>query len=166
MKKPSINLVHVLIVKLIIEILFVSILLVVYFLDVFPHFHGLGEVTPPAISGWAVNSRNSNERVQVELFIDDRFVASTIASESQPEIVAGGWSTDEWHGFTIPVSAMESGYHEARVYAIHNSGGGARKTLQLLGHSFRFLVAADGSLKALEPSSWKRSLAVPEKSID
>ena len=166
MKKPSIGLVHVLIAKSIIEILFVSILVVVYFLDVFPHFHGLGEVTPPTISGWAVNSRNSNERVEVELFIDDRFVARAIASESQPEIVAGGWSTDEWHGFTIPVSAMESGYHEARVYAIHTSGHGARKTLQLLGHPFRFLVATDGSLKALEPPSRQTRPAVPEKSID
>ena len=166
MKKPSISLVHVLIAKSIIETLFVSTIVVVYFLDVFPHFHGLGEATPPTISGWAVNSRNPNERVEVHLFIDDKFVARTTASESRPEIVAGGWSTDEWHGFTIPVSAMESGYHEARVYAIHGSGRGARKTLQLLGRSFRFLVTPDGTLKALEPSSRQIRSAVPEKSID
>jgi len=166
MKKPSISLIQVLIAKSIIETLFVSTLVVVYFFDVFPHFHGLGEVTPPTISGWAVNSRNRNERVEVDLFIDDKFVADTVASESRPEIVAGGWSTDEWHGFTIPVSAMEPGYHEARVYAIHSSGRGARKTLQLLGHPFRFLVAPDGTLKALEPSSRQSRPAVPEKSID
>ena len=166
MKKLSISLVHVLIAKSIIETLFVSTLVVVYFLNVFPHFHGLGEVTPPTISGWAVNSRNPNERVEVYLFIDDKFVARTIASESRAEVVAGGWSTDEWHGFTIHVSAMDLGYHEARAYAIHNSGRGARKTMQLLGHPFRFLVAPDGTLKALEPSSRQSRPVITEKNIE
>lgn len=166
MKKPSINLVHVLIAKSIIETLFVSTLVVVYFLDVFPHIHGWGEVTPPTISGWALNSRNPKERVEVQLFIDDKFIARTIASQSRPEVVAGGWSTDEWHGFTIPVSRVESGYHEARLYAIHDSGRGARKTLQSVGHPLRFQVTPDGTLKSLEPPSRQSREAIPEKSID
>jgi hypothetical protein len=153
MKKPSISLVHVLIAKSIIETLFVSALVVVYFLDVFPHFHGWGEATPQAISGWAVNSRNPTERVEVQLFVDDKFVARTVASQSRPQVVAGGWARDEWHGFTIPVSAMEVGYHEGRVYAIHDSGGGSRKTLQMLGHVFHFQVIPDGTLKSLDPPS-------------
>jgi hypothetical protein len=126
---------------------------VVYFLDVFPHFHGWGETTPQAISGWAVNSRNPTEHVEVQLFVDDKFVARTVASQSRPQIVAGGWARDEWHGFTIPVSAMEAGYHEGRVYAIHNSGRGTRKTLQMLGHVFHFEVISDGTLKSLDPPS-------------
>jgi hypothetical protein len=166
MRKPSINLVHVLIAKSVIETLFVSTLVVVYFLDVFPHIHGSGEVTPPTISGWALNSRNPNERVEVQLFVDNKFVARTIASQSWPEIVEGGWSKDEWHGFTIPVSAIESGYHEARIYAIHDSGGGARKTLQLVGHPLRFEVAPDGTLKSLEPSIRRGRAATPETGID
>jgi len=163
MKKPSISLIHVLIAKSIIETLFVSTLMVVYFLDVFPHFHGVGEMTPPTISGWTVNSRSPNERVEVQLFIDGKFVARTIASESRPDVVEGGWSTDECHGFTFPVAQIEVGYHEARVYAIHDSGRGTRKTLQLVGHAFPFLVAPDGSLKSLEPPSRPTIL---EKSID
>ena len=163
MKKPSISIVHVLIAKSIIETLFVSTLVVVYFLDVFPHFHGWGEVTPQAISGWAVNSRNPAERVEVQLFVDDKFVARTIASQSRPQVVAGGWAVDEWHGFTIPVSAMEVGNHEARVYAIHNSGRGARKTLQLLGHAFHFQVASDGTLKSLDTPGEQTSAAIREK---
>lgn len=153
MKKPSISLVHILIAKSIIETLFISALVVVYFLDVFPHFHGWGEAMPRAISGWAVNSRNPTERVEVQLFVDDKFVASTVASQARPQVVAGGWARDEWHGFTIPVSAMEAGYHEGRVYAIHNSGGGSRKTLQLLGHVLHFKVIPDGTLKSLDPPS-------------
>ena len=43
---------------------------------------------------------------------------------------------------------------------------GARKTLQLLGHPFRFLVAPDGTLKALEPSSRESRPAIPEKNIE
>jgi len=151
MKKPSINLINVLVAKSIIEALFVSILVVVYFLDVFPHFHGWGEVTPQAISGWAVNSRQPSERVEVQLFVDDKFVARTVANQSRPQVVAGKWATDEWHGFTMPLLDMSVGDHEARVYALHESGRGARKTLQLVGHAFRFQVSTDGTLKALDP---------------
>lgn len=153
MKKPSISLVHILIAKSIVETLFVSALVVVYFLDVFPHFHGWGEATPQAISGWAVNSRSPAERVEVQLFVDDKFVARTVASQSRPQVVVGGWASDEWHGFTIPVSALEPGYHEGRVYATHNSGSGSRKTLQQLGHVFHFQVISDGTLKSLDPPS-------------
>ena len=163
MKKPSISLVHLLIAKSIIETLFVSTLVVVSFLDVFPHFHGLGEVTTQAVSGWAVNSRNPAERVEVQLFVDDKFVTRTIANQSRPQVVSGGWATDELHGFTIPVSAMELGIHEARVYALHNSGRGARKTLQLLGHAVRFEVTADGTLKSLDPPGEQSPSAVREK---
>jgi hypothetical protein len=152
MKTRSISLVHILVAKSIIETLFVSIIVVVYFLDVFPHFHGWGEVTPQAISGWAVNSRNPSERVEVQLFVDDKFVARAVANQSRPQVVAGGWAKDEWHGFTIPVSAIMFGDHEARVYAIHDSGRGARKTLQLLGHAFRFHLAPDGTLRSLDAS--------------
>src|ERR1700674_1662059 len=121
MKKPRISLVHLIVAKSIIETLLVSALVVVYFLDAFPHIHGWGEVAQQAISGWAVNSRNPSERVEVQLYVDDKFVARTVASQSRRQVVVGGWATDEWHGFTIPVSAMELGNHEARVYAIHNS---------------------------------------------
>jgi len=162
MTKPATSLVHVLIAKSIIETLFVSALVVVYFLDAFPHFHGWGEVSPQAISGWAVNSRNPAERVEVQLFVDDTFVARTVASQSRPQVVKGGWATDEWHGFAIPISAVGAGNHEARVYAVHNSGRGARKTLQLVGHAFRFQVAADGTLKSLDPPV-EQSAATPEK---
>ena len=163
MKKPSISLVHVLIAKSIIETLFVSILVVVYFLDVFPHFHGWGEVTPHAISGWAVNSRNPAERVEVQLFVDNKFVARAVANQSRPQVVTGGWAADEWHGFAMPVSAMSLGDHEARVYALHESGRGARKTLQLVGHAFRFQVGADGTLKSLDSPVEQNSGAKLEK---
>jgi hypothetical protein len=153
MKRPSINLAHVLIAKSIIEVLFVSALVVIYFLNVFPHFHGWGEATDHAITGWAVNSRKPSEQVEVQLFVDNKFVGRSVASQSRPQVVAGGWARDEWHGFSIPVSAMQSGYHEARIYAIHDSGGGSRKTLQQLGHVVHFEVATDGTLKSLDPPS-------------
>jgi hypothetical protein len=163
MKKPSISLIHLLIAKSIIEALFVSILVVVYFLDVFPHFHGWGEVSPQAISGWAVNSRNPVDRVEVQLFVDNKFVAGAIADQSRPQVVAGGWAKDEWHGFMIPISAMSSGDHEARVYALHESGQGARKTLQLVGHAVRFHCGPDGTLTSLDPQAEQSSPSIPGK---
>ncbi len=61
-------------------------------------------------------------------------------------MLAAGWSHDEWHGYSFGVSRLPEGFHEARVYALHESGGGARYTLQLLGDPIRFVANADGSL--------------------
>ena len=178
MKKPSISLVHVLIAKSIIETLLISAL------DV-QASKGIHLVVPRdrirCESGIVLRTERHDqvvgpgrrgpgeahpvEQVEVQLFVDDKFVARTVASQSRPQVVAGGWARDEWHGFTIPVSAMEVGYHEGRVYALHNSGAGSRKTLQQLGHVLHFQVVSDGTLKSLDPPS-EPSPAVNRKGED
>jgi hypothetical protein len=165
MKKPSIGLVHILIGKSIFETLLVASLAVFFFLDAFPHFQGWGEATHYSISGWVVNTRAPWQRVEVQLFVDDEFIGRAVASQSRTDVLTAGWSKDEWHGFTLPVSPVKVGYHEARVYALYDSGGGARKTLQLVGHPIHFTVAEDGTLEQLESSSQERA-AIREKNID
>ena len=56
------------------------------FMTVFPpYFHGWGEVTETGIAGWAVNSAEPWERVEVQLFIDGQFIAQNGSKQ-----VAGG----------------------------------------------------------------------------
>jgi len=143
------SLVHILIGKSIFETLLIVSLAVFFFLDAFPRFHGWGEATPHAISGWVVNNRAPWHRVEVQLFVDDEFVGRTVANQSRPDVLAAGWSEDEWHGYTLPISSVPAGAHEARVYALHESGQGARKTLQLVGDPIRFVVSQDRTLKPL-----------------
>lgn len=150
MKTPSTRLVHVLIGKSIAETLLVGALAVFTFISVLPpYFHGWGEVTESGISGWAVNNASPWQRVEVQLFVDDKFAATRVANERRPDVLAAGWASDEWHGYTFQISAPAVGLHEARVYALHDSGGGARKSLQLLGDRILFSVAADGKVTKL-----------------
>lgn len=138
---PTVNkkLIHVLIGKSIIETLLIGVLAVITFIMVFPpHFHGWGEVTDKAIAGWAVNNAEPYQRVPVQLFINGDFVAATVADLTRPDVSAAGWARDEWHGYMFDLPLLPPGRHEARVYAVHDSGDGKRKSLQLLGDPLMF----------------------------
>jgi len=153
MKTSYAPLVHVLVGKSIAETLLVGALAVFTFITVLPpYFHGWGEVTEMGISGWAVNNAAPWDRVEVQLFVDGQFMAQGVANRSRPDVVAAGWSRDEWHGYTFPIKALNAGTHEARVYALHDSGDGLRKTLQLLGDPIPFSVDPNGSLVKVSAS--------------
>jgi hypothetical protein len=147
MQTPSFRLVHALIGKSIAETLLVSALAIFAFIALLPpFFHGWGEVTDTGIAGWAVNSAVPWDRVEVHLYVDGEFVAMQVANRSRPDVQAAGWAKDDWHGFFFSLASLAAGPHEARVYAMHNSGGGARKSLQMLGEPIPFLVDAQGKL--------------------
>lgn len=151
MSAPSSKLVHALIGKSVIETLLVGALAVYSFMTVIPpYFHGWAEVTPAGIAGWAVNNASPFDRVQLQLFIDGRLVANAAADLSRPDVVASGWAKDEWHGFHFVLKDQVAGPHEARVYALHDSGHGRRKSLQLLGDPINFIVDDTGRLTALK----------------
>jgi hypothetical protein len=148
MKLPSTNLIHVLIGKSIVETLFVGSLAVIAFLSVLPpYFHGWGEVTDQGIAGWAVDNGSPWERVEVQLFVDGKFFDTALANRSRPDVPAAGWALDEWHGYTFVVKSLNAGPHEARVYALRNSGNATRKSLQLMGTPIQFIVGTDGKLQ-------------------
>ena len=147
MKNPSPYLVHILIGKSILETLLVGTLAVLAFINLLPpYFHGWGEVTQTGMSGWAVNNAAPWDRVEVQLFVDGVFVATTSAGESRPDVVAAGWAKDGWNGYTFRLQPMKEGSHVARVYALHDSGGGKRKSLQLVGDPIWFYVSTDGRI--------------------
>jgi hypothetical protein len=166
MKKLPMSLVHILIGKSIFETLLVVSLAVFFFLDAFPRFRGWGEVTPSAIAGWVVNSSAPGHRVEVQLFVDDKFAGRMVANESRSDVVAAGWSEDQWHGYTFPVDFLQAGTHEARVYALHDSGQGTRKTLQLVGDPIRFVVSQQGTLEALKDSRAETGATFQGKNLD
>lgn len=141
------QLVNVLIGKSILETVMIGVIAVGFYIDAFPpYFHGWGEATPNTIAGWAVNNSMPWDRVRVQLFIDGTFRGIATANLPRPDVVAAGWANDEWHGYSFNVPQLKEGVHEARVYALHESGGGVRYSLQLLGDPIRFAVRADGSL--------------------
>ena len=133
------KLVNVLIAKSILETIFVGTLSVVVYVKLFPPtFHGWGEAVAESqsISGWVVDNADPWRRVEVQLFIDGKLVGTQVAHLPRPDVVAAGWSKDEWHGYNFDLSGFSEGVHEARVYALHQSG--ESYTLQMLGDPIRF----------------------------
>lgn len=142
------RLVNLLIAKSILETILVGTIAVVVYLNAFPPtFHGWGEAVAgtKSISGWVVNDAEPWARVEVQLFVDGKLIGTQVAHVSRPDVVAAGWSKDEWHGYSFVVDGLAAGSHEARVYALHSSGAGTRYTLQMPGDPIRFEVNQDGS---------------------
>lgn len=142
------HLVNLLIAKSVLDTILVGTIALVVYLNAFPPtFHGWGEAvtTPQSIAGWVVNDSDPWRRVEVQLFIDGKLVDTQVAHLSRPDVVAAGWARDEWHGYSFPLTGLSPGTHEARVYALHSSGKGARYSLQLLGDPIKFEVRMDGS---------------------
>jgi hypothetical protein len=151
------KLVHALIAKSIAETILVGGLAVAFFIHAFPPtYHGWAEVQPRGFAGWAVNHSNQFERLEVQLFIDGKFVARTIADQSRPDVVAAGWARDEWHGYRFEVLSLPGpGLHQARVYALHSVRQGAFQTLQTVGDPVGFDIDTDGVFHPLSGNSVK-----------
>ena len=142
------QLLHLLIAKSMLDTLLVGTIAVAVYVNAFPPtFHGWGEAVAAAqaISGWAVSDSDPRQRVEVQLFIDGKLVGTQVAHLSRPDVVAAGWSRDEWHGYNFALPGLAAGVHEARVYALHPSANGTRYTLQMLGDPIRFEVKGDGA---------------------
>ena len=153
------QLVKLLIAKSILETVLVGTIAVgVYFKAFPPVFHGWGEAVAAShsISGWAVSHADPRRRVEVQLFIDGKFVGTQLAQLSRLDVLAAGWSRDEWNGYSFIVSGLSAGTHEARVYALHLSGEGTRYTLQLLGDPIKFEVHSDGSWQTSPAKAQRR----------
>lgn len=117
-----------------------------------PRFSGWGEVAESArsISGWVVDRGGAKGPVEVQLYIDGRFVAHAPADLPRPDVAEAGWTKDARCGYDFRVPPLAAGEHEARVYALHRIGGGAHVTLQATGNPLRFRVGPDGTVRAAD----------------
>ena len=121
-----------------------------------PHFRGFGEVTRAGeVAGWAVDASRPGARVEVELYVDGRFVAHGLASLPRPDVVAAGRSSEPDCGYSFPLPTLAAGAHEARVYALHATAAPELRTLKQLGDPLRFRTGADGRVA---PGGGGRSL--------
>jgi predicted ribosomally synthesized peptide with SipW-like signal peptide len=115
-----------------------------------PYFRGFGEVTRRGeVAGWAVGPASGGARVEVQLYVDGRFVAHGVASLPRPDVVAAGRAEDENCGYSFALPALPAGTHEARVYALHAPGrGGGLRTLTQLGNPLHFTTDDVGRVTA------------------
>ncbi len=140
------NLIQLLIAKSIVEALFAtSIAAGAYLVTTNPHLAGwLDAADEHAIAGWAMDGRHPQGRVEVQLFMDDRFVEDRVAADFRPDVRAAGRADDDWHGFVFKTPKLPPGEHEARVYVVSRGSVTERRTLQMIGKPLRFQVTATG----------------------
>ena len=138
------RLTNFLIAKSIAEALFVGALAIGFYLTAFtPFFRGsLDHADKRYVAGWVINQADPKTRVEVQLYIDGRFAGNRLADVSRPDVKASGRAEDEQHGFIFETPQLPDGQHEARVYAVHVSGEGRRRTLQLVDKPLVFSVTA------------------------
>ncbi len=140
--------------KSIAEALFIAALAVVFTHQSFnPYFRGSVDVADAErVGGWVVDESTPGARVEVQLYINDHFVGQRTADEYRPDVSAAGRAADEYHGFAFATPPLPRGNYEARVYAAHPSGNGARRTLQMIGRPLSFNVEHERQPKA--PDVW------------
>ncbi len=138
--KARAKLIHLLISKSMLEALLITAVAVgFYFATTNPNLRGVVDLADyESVSGWAIDESHPSAHVELQLFIDDHFTGYTIADKYRPDVYQAKRAPDDWHGFLFSTPALSPGAHEARVYAVHSNGAGARRTLQLIGKPFRF----------------------------
>ncbi len=112
-----------------------------YFATTNPNLRGVLDTADKSLAtGWAVDESNPSARVEVQLFIDDTFTGNATANQFRPDVHNAKHAEDDWHGFAFSMPKLAPGQHQARVYAVHSNGAGARRTLQLIGKPYNFQV--------------------------
>ena len=106
-----------------------------------PYFRGWPEITPEnSVAGWAVNEAAPATSVEIQLYVDDHFIADRMADISRPDVVAAGRAKHDKCGFNFVLPSLEKGEHKAQVYVVHQVGAGTYRTLQRLGSPLVFKV--------------------------
>ena len=138
------RLTNYLILKSVVELLFVGALAIGFYLTAFtPYFRGWLDVADSKhVEGWVVNLTEPQSHVEVQLYIDGQFAGDRAADSPRPDVKASGHAEDEMHGFIFDTPQLPAGKHEARIYAVHASGKGQRRTLQLIGKPLLFSIEA------------------------
>jgi hypothetical protein len=114
-----------------------------YFVFFPPVFRGWPETTSyNSVAGWVVNEASPVQSVEVELYVDNQFVAHATADLPRADVVAAGRAKTDRCGFNFDLPTLARGTHEAQVYAVHKVyAGGAYRTLQRIGKPLRLEIS-------------------------
>lgn len=111
-----------------------------------PLLRGAIDVADAArIAGWAHDPHAPEEALEVQLFIDNQFVATQRAAERRDDLVQAGATRHARHGFTFLLTELRlaPGRHSAQVYAVRNAGAEHKVLLPLARSQATFSVARD-----------------------
>jgi hypothetical protein len=90
------------------------------------------------ISGWVADLEQQGAPVEVQLFLNGRFAATTLADEPVSDAAPSYSARSGRRAFVFQFAQPRYGEYEARVYAVRVGRGGARRTLQQIGVPLSF----------------------------
>ena len=94
------------------------------------------------VAGWAYDPLTPKAALEVQLFIDDRFVRTVRAEQARPDLVKADVTTTAAHGFHFEFTGapLAPGNHAAQVYALRNAAGKNKALIPLSKEPVPFLV--------------------------
>ena len=138
------RLLRAVIAKSFVEFLFVCVIATVAaFLHFSPLLRGsIDMANQTKISGWVHDPLSLDEAIEVQLFIDGRFVAAKSADERRDDLVRAGATTRPNHGFTFRLESfyLANGSHTAQVYAVRETSSPTKSLIPISKTSRMFQV--------------------------
>jgi hypothetical protein len=123
---PS-RLLKAIVAKSLIEIILVCVVATFGAFSTFnPRLRGMIEVADQTrVAGWVVAPEAPEVVIEVQLFIDEKLLASKLADERRNGLVRFGVSPNPNHGFTFDLTRVKlaPGRHMAQVYALRHASG-------------------------------------------
>jgi hypothetical protein len=121
------KLLRAIVIKSFLELLFICFLATwAAFINYSPLLRGaIDQVDEKRVAGWAHDPQTPNEALEVQLFIDDRFIAARRADERRDDLVRAKAANSPHHGFSFNLQAMQlaPGQHAVQVYAVRTAAG-------------------------------------------
>src|SRR5262245_15369620 len=122
-------------IKSFVEILLVCVVVSLAAFSTFsPQLRGAIDVADQTrVAGWVNDSRSPEKSLEVQLFIDGRFVATVLADLPRDDLVKAGVTTRPNHGFNFEVGQLNlsTGKHSAQVYAVREAAGESKILLPI-----------------------------------
>ena len=83
------------------------------------------------VAGWALAPETPDVALEVQLFIDEKLVASKLAGEERRDLVSSGITSNPNHGFSFDLTRINTapGRHTAQVYALRPAAGATKVLL-------------------------------------
>lgn len=108
-----------------------------------PLLHGaIDEANQMHVAGWAYDPLTPKAVLEVQLFIDDRFIRTMRADAPRPDLVTAGVTKMAAHGFELELKdvVLAAGKHTAQVYALRNAAGKNKALIPLSKEPITFQV--------------------------
>jgi len=132
---PS-RLLKAVVAKSFIEIILVCVVATLASFSTFsPRLRGAIDVANQTrLAGWVMDPAAPESAIEVQLFIDEKLVASKLADEKRTDLVRSGVTSNPNHGFNFDLTQTDlaPGRHTALVYALRQAAGANKILLPIV----------------------------------